>query len=263
MRICIPCIQNGALCMATPVPRMAGMKITLPRFAFALMALLSFGVAGYALVGYTVMPLGALVGGDMPATYRAHWFGILSHVFAASVALLLGPLQFWARLRQRAPHLHRWLGRLYLGIGVGLGGLSGLYMAHVAAGGPVARIGFALLALAWLYTGAQALAAIRRGQVARHRDWMLRNFALTLGAVTLRIQLPAALAIGLPFEMVYPAIAWLAWVPNLVLAEWLLRRRRPAMPASGGRSDAAVVGPARPAHAAAARNARARLSGPA
>lgn len=197
---------------------------TLPRLRFALVALLSLGVAGYALVGYGLLPLGALVGGDMPATYQAHRLGILTHVFAASLALLLGPLQFWPGLRQRMPRLHRTLGRIYLGIGVGVGGLAGLYMSQFAATGTIARLGFGVLAIAWLLTGAMALRAIRRGVVAEHRGWMLRNFALTLAAVTLRIELPLALAIGLPFPQVYPVIAWLCWLPNLFAAEWMLRR---------------------------------------
>lgn len=218
--------------MAGWLPRIVGMNIR-SRFASTLIALLSFGVAGYALVGYGLLPLGAMVGGEMPANFQAHRLGIYSHVFAASIALLLGPLQFHARLRQRAPRLHRGLGRVYLGIGVGLGGLGGLYMAQFAAGGPVARLGFAALALAWLGTGVQAYRAIRRGEVERHRAWMLRNFALTLAAVTLRIELPLALAAGLPFPQVYPAIAWLCWLPNLVAAEWLLRRERRARRPAG------------------------------
>jgi hypothetical protein len=57
---------------------------------------------------------------------------------------------------------------------------------------------------------------------------MIRNFSLTFAAVTLRLYLPASLAAGLPFDTVYPAIAWLCWVPNLVVAEFLLRERRAA-----------------------------------
>lgn len=215
--------------------------VSRPRFGPALIALLSFGVAGYALVGYGLLPLGSLVGGDMPANFQAHRPGILGHVFAASIALLIGPLQFWSRLRLRAPRVHRWLGRVYLGFGVGVGGLAGLYMAQFAAGGTMARVGFGLLALAWLFTGVQAFRAIRRGAVDRHRAWMLRNFALTLAAVTLRVELPAALAAGLAFEQAYPVIAWLCWLPNLAGAEYLISRRRraacaapPAAPRSHG-----------------------------
>ena len=51
---------------------------------------------------------------------------------------------------------------------------------------------------------------------------MVRSYALTLAAVTLRFYLPASLANGLPFEAVYAVIAWACWVPNLIVAEWLV-----------------------------------------
>jgi uncharacterized membrane protein (DUF2068 family) len=101
-------------------------------------------------------------------------------------------------------------------VGVLVGGLSGLYLAAGAFGGPAARLGFATLALAWLFTGWKAYSAIRAGDVASHRAWMLRNFALTFAAVTLRIYLPVSMLAGIPFEVAYPAIAWLCWVPNLM-----------------------------------------------
>ncbi|MBT9525875.1 MAG: DUF2306 domain-containing protein, partial [Rhizobacter sp.] len=122
------------------------------------------------------------------------------------------------------PRLHRWIGRTYLGVGVLLGGVFGLLLSRHAHGGPVAQIGFALLAVAWLYTGLRGWLAIRGGNVATHRQWMLRNQALTLAAVSLRIYLPVALVARWPFEPAYAAIAWLCWVPNLLLAEWWLRR---------------------------------------
>jgi hypothetical protein len=51
---------------------------------------------------------------------------------------------------------------------------------------------------------------------------MIRNFSLTFAAVTLRIYVPLSIALGIPFEQAYPAIAWLCWVPNLAVAEWAL-----------------------------------------
>src|SRR5690606_9843127 len=136
------------------------------------------------------------------------------HVFAAAVALTLGPFQFSTSLRARYPAFHRWSGRLYLGVGVLVGGLAGLYMAAHAFGGLPARLGFACLALGWLYTGLRGYRAIRARDVADHRRWMVRNFALTFAAVTLRLWLPASVAAGIAFELAYPVIAWLCWVPN-------------------------------------------------
>lgn len=179
----------------------------------------AIGVAGYAVFAYGFMPLGAVVHPDMKLNFLAHQAGIYTHVFASLVAMLLGPFQFSATLRRKHPGVHRTMGRIYLGVGVTLGGLSGLYMSAFAFGGVVAKLGFACLAAGWLFTGLRAFQAIRRGAVQEHRAWMIRNVSLTLAAVSLRIYLPSSMIAGIPFEQAYPAIAWLCWVPNLVIAE--------------------------------------------
>jgi uncharacterized membrane protein len=202
-------------------------------------ALLSLGVAAYALAAYGFLPLGALLHPEMKATFQAHDGAIRLHIFASIAALALGPLQFSAGLRARRPRLHRLMGRIYLGVGVLLGGSSGLYVAQFAFGGFAPRLAFTLLALAWLFTGWSAYAAIRRGDVAAHRAWMLRNFALTFAAVMLRLYLPASMALGVPFEVAYPVVAWLCWVPNLAAVETWLRWRGMLRSGSGfqGQSD--------------------------
>jgi len=188
------------------------------------MLLLSLGVAGYALVIYSLVPLGKFLHPDMRAAFESNRVVVYVHVFASSVALLLGPFQFMDKLRAERLNLHRWMGRLYLGVGVLAGGLAGLHMAFHAYGGIVSQLGFGALALAWLYTGIRAYLAIRAKDVASHRRWMVRNFALAFGAVTLRLWLPGSVAAGIPFELAYPAIAWLCWVPNLVVAERVLKK---------------------------------------
>ena len=193
---------------------------------FVVLVLLSLGVAGYALVVYGFLPLGAVVHPDIRAAFEVHRAGIYAHVFASAVALALGPFQFSVRLRTARPALHRWSGRFYLGIGVLVGGLAGLYMAFHALGGLASRLGFGCLALAWLYTGLRAYRAIRARDIVAHRRWMVRNFALAFAAVTLRLWLPASIASGVPFEDAYPVIAWLCWVPNLVVAEILFNQSK-------------------------------------
>jgi uncharacterized membrane protein len=186
---------------------------------FIVLLLLSLVVASYAFVVYTFLPLGAALDPEMRANFEGHRVGIYTHIFAATLALAIGPLQFSARLRSKYTKLHRWSGRVYLGIGVLAGGSAGLYMAAHASGGVVARLGFACLALAWLYTGYRAYDAIRIRDINSHQRWMTRNFALTFAAVTLRLWLPAGLMLGIPLALAYPVIAWLSWVPNLLVAE--------------------------------------------
>jgi uncharacterized membrane protein len=195
--------------------------------SYKTLVLLCLGVAAYAVVAYGFLPLGVLVHPDMRASFATHPLGIYTHIFGSAVALVLGPFQFSATLRAGRPDLHRWSGRVYLGVGVLLGGGAGLWMALHAFGGWPGQLGFGLLAAAWLFTGYRAYERIRAGDVAAHQRWMVRNFSLTLAAVTLRFYLPASMASGMRFELAYPAIAWLCWVPNLLVAEiWINRKAK-------------------------------------
>ncbi len=115
---------------------------------------------------------------------------------------LIGPFQLITRLRTSWPRVHVWMGRTYL-LAVLAGGLGGLYFAPMSTAGIVGSVGFTTLAVFWLYSGAQAYLAIRRGKVQVHRRWMLRNYALTFGAATLRIELPLLLIAGVTFPAAY------------------------------------------------------------
>jgi uncharacterized membrane protein len=192
--------------------------------SFIALCVLSLVVASYAVLAYGFLPLGALVHPAMRASFETNATAIYAHIFASALALVLGPLQFWPRLRTSKPVLHRLFGRVYLGVGVLVGGLAGLFLAFHAFGGVPARLGFLCLAVAWLYTGFRAYKAIRARELAAHRRWMVRNFALTFAAVTLRLWLPASIAASIPGELAYQVIAWLCWVPNLVVAELLFNQ---------------------------------------
>jgi uncharacterized membrane protein len=186
-------------------------------------------VSAYALWGYGTGAQRAIVHPDMVRTFDAHRSLITLHVIGASVALLFGPFQFLSDLRALAPGLHRRLGYAYLSVGVGLGGACGLLLARYAFGGFVSHLGFALLASLWLFTGFRALVAAKQKQFDLHRIWMIRNYALTFAAVTLRIYLGFFFAVGLEFTDFYPSLAWLCWVPNIILAEWWILRWNPVV----------------------------------
>lgn len=147
------------------------------------------------------------------------------HIAGGMGALLAGPWQFSERMRTRAVNWHRWLGRFYL-LEVTLGSTAGFAMAVVSQQGLPTHLGFGILAVLWFLTGLQAYRAARRRNIPSHRRWMIRNFGLTLAAVTLRIYLPVMLfLLHWSFRTSYIAVSWLCWVPNLLVAEWMVRRQ--------------------------------------
>ncbi len=180
---------------------------------------------GVALVSWRFLIAGVEL--TMPtvayhATLRPLAF--FTHVGLAPVALALVPFQLWRGLRDRHRAIHRLLGRVY-GVAVLLSGLGGLWLALTTTAGPVAAAGFALLAVLWVATTAAGIRSAMAGNLAGHRVWMIRSIALTLAAVTLRLYLPVSMVAGLEFAGAYSAIAWLCWVPNLLIAEFLIGRR--------------------------------------
>jgi uncharacterized membrane protein len=172
---------------------------------------------------------------DRPAVVQLAFY---LHIGIGGLALLLSPLQFATRLRTPAPQVHRAVGRVVLG-SIAIAAPAGLVLAPHSLAGAVGTVGFGLLALLWLACAATAFGAIRRRDVAAHRRWTIRTFALTYAAVTLRLRLGvliaaqvglAGVADGTAFDRAYLVVTFLAWVPNLLVAERYLavRRRRAA-----------------------------------
>ena len=141
------------------------------------------------------------------------------------VVSFFGFLQFVARLRNGYPAIHRWVGRLYI-FAILVGGAAGLTLAFGAIGGPIAGWGFGLLSLVWIATTLQAVRLAMAGRFAEHRRWMMRSFALTFAAVTLRLQLPVLIGFGgMSYADASIILAWSCWLPNLVFVEWLIARK--------------------------------------
>jgi hypothetical protein len=110
-------------------------------------------------------------------------------------------------------------------LSVTLGSIAGFVMATVSMEGLATHVGFGTLAVLWFVTAVQAYRNVLKGEIDLHRRWMIRNFALTLAAVTLRNWLPLMLfALHWPFRASYITVSWVCWVPNLLVAEWMVRR---------------------------------------
>ena len=151
------------------------------------------------------------------------------HVLSGMLALLIGPFQFVRRLRRRFTLCTgSWARPMWPA--PRRSGLSGLILAPTAYTGLVASAGFTVLDLAMLFTTWTALRMVVAGRYGEHRRWMIRSFSLIMAGVMLRVWTPLydALAsagiVDFSFETAYAAIAWLCWVPNLLIAIWFTRR---------------------------------------
>jgi uncharacterized membrane protein len=190
---------------------------------WGLMLFFSVGVAVYASTYFFFTP------GD--AHFARYILLLRLHIAGGIGALLAGPWQFSQKLRTRHLNRHRWMGRFYL-LAVALGSIAGFGMAVVSKEGLATHLGFGILAVLWFATGLQAYRMVRSRNIEAHRQWMIRNFALTLAAVTLRQYLPPMLfALHWPFSRAYLIVSWLCWVPNLLIAEWMVRRSTRMHPA--------------------------------
>jgi hypothetical protein len=135
----------------------------------------------------------------------------------APVALLLGPFQFFPGLRAKYPQVHRWSGRVYVTACV-LAGTGGLAASPSASGGPVAGLGFGILAVLWIGTTLGAWRAAVQRQFALHRLLMRFSYAMTFGAVTLRLQIPIGIALGYPsYSAMSVWLAYTSWIPNVII----------------------------------------------
>lgn len=145
------------------------------------------------------------------------------HTFSSVICLLAGFTQFSPMVRKRWPSLHRGMGKLYVFSVLALIAPSGFIIGVYANGGIWSQIAFCLLAVLWFVFTAIAYQSIRKGQIVRHQQFMLRSFALALSAITLRAWKYVIVAAFHPRPMdVYQIIAWLGWVLNLAVAEYII-----------------------------------------
>ena len=184
-------------------------------------ALSSVGIALFSYRYLTPMPhpgSDAILGNLMAKP----WLPI--HAGFAATALLLGPFQFLPRLRAQRPDLHRNLGKTYI-VACLLAAPAALILASHTTAGPVAAWGFGTLAVLWFAVTAYAFWLATQRRIAEHRRWIIRSWAMTFAAVTLRLYLPIPpMFLHMSFMDGYRAIAWFSWVSNLIVAELYLRQ---------------------------------------
>lgn len=192
-------------------------------FRWGLFIFLSVGIGLYPLLYLLIDMSGGLLASKGDLLESRLWnIAFYQHILCGAVSMLTGWSQFSKSIRNKYLDLHRSLGKVYL-IAVVLSGSAGFYLAVFATGGIVAQLGFSFLAMFWLFTTIQSYLMIRNGNIDQHQYWMIRSYALCWAAVTLRLWIPFfQLATDFEFITAYRIIAWLCWVPNLVVAQIII-----------------------------------------
>ncbi len=164
------------------------------------------------------------------ARFMASPLPVSLHIISASLFGMIGAFQFWPRFRLTNAHWHRLAGRVMVPCGM-MTSMSGLWMNQFY---PYAENdGFLLycfrliFGFGMLFCLAFGLTSIRRRDFDQHRNWMMRGYAIGLGAGTQALtQLPLILIVGMPWELPRALLMGAAWILNLLIAEWIIRKNR-------------------------------------
>ena len=149
--------------------------------------------------------------------------GFYTHIILGGLALIIGWTQFSSKLRITRLKLHRQVGKVYV-ISALLSAMAGLYISLFATGGIIASLGFGCLGVIWFYITLMAYIHIKNKRVDVHQQLMVYSYAACFSAVTLRIWLPLLIILFQDFTKAYLWVAWLCWIPNLLVAFILVKK---------------------------------------
>ena len=189
---------------------------------------LSIIPVGAGLLRLTEIASNAAVTPDN-ARFLAAQLPTWAHITGGSLLLVLGAFQFSAPLRQRNPRWHRWSGRVAVVAGI-VSAIAGVWMTATfpdEPGNPAHLYGFRMtFGLGWAACLALGLRAALRRDIPSHRAWMLRGYAIALGAGTTVLTFGFWLLIGgSDSALVTTWSITAAWVLNLAIAELIIRRQ--------------------------------------
>lgn len=191
------------------------------KFGYVLLAFGAVAIAATSMRFLLFDPL--LLNEDLRPNLLEHPIPFYVHTTFAPLAMLVGVWQFLPVTRRSK--YHRWAGRFYVACCL-IGALSGFIIAFTTAAGGLAGAGFVALAILWFGSTLAGFLHGRARRFALHRVWMIRSYALTAAAISLRLIVPVGVASGLSFYAAYTAAAWTCWIGNLIIAELIIRTAR-------------------------------------
>lgn len=156
-------------------------------------------------------------------------YAFYAHILTSVFVLLAGAFQFWNYFLKNFKKLHLFIGKTYVFLVLFVSGPGALVMSFYANGNLISKTSFVLLSILWILFTALAFYFALQKDFVKHRQFMIRSYALTLSAITLRayaLVLPNFIHLGAKEE--YALIAWCSWTINLLIAEiiiFLTRRK--------------------------------------
>jgi hypothetical protein len=165
--------------------------------------------------------------------YGAHRILTRLHVLPGALFMLLVPLQLVKSIRSRRPGFHRWNGRVVVAAGL-LAVLLSFYFAFVSPlGGRAESVIVGVIGTIFIVSFGKAIVAIRRGDRATHREWMLRALAIALGiSVERLVVIPLDLWLapsGMSTSAIFVISIVVGWSISIGVGEWWIRATRPAL----------------------------------
>ena len=159
-------------------------------------------------------------------THTEYLYFFYAHVYTSIFVLFSGFIAVFVKPKAAFRNLHRFFGKIYVILLLLIAAPSGIYMGFYANGGILAKISFVILGILWWITTYKAYLEIRKKNVLNHKKWMYRSYALAVSAITLRLWKVVLVYFFQPNPIdVYEVIAWLGWVPNLILTEILIKTK--------------------------------------
>lgn len=209
------------------VPRWAKPVVAAVAIGFAAFAVhrYVFGLAAHVILFSLVFP--GYGGEQVPRLAELPVTELLHRVGGAAL-IATGLAQFSPALRRQHPVLHRWTGRVYVPLAL-LAAISGITMGVIMPfGGLGETIPSVVFGVALIVATLLGLARARAHQFERHREWMVRSFALCLGPASIRLIAPLFVyGLSMPEPAGIVPSFWAGWSLNLVIAEaWIHARRR-------------------------------------
>lgn len=148
------------------------------------------------------------------------------HIFSAPLVVLAGASQFSRTLMIEKANWHRNIGKMYVGIILLLSAPAGLVMSFYANGNAVSKFSFTFLTILWWILTYLAYRKALQKQWIAHANFMIRSYALTFSAITLRLYMFLIAKIGFfstwSATEIYVMLSFMSWIPNLAFAEILI-----------------------------------------